>query len=210
MYTSHRKDCLANRRHHHEEIVPPCVCVDTHRASPPRGCMCWRVSITTSTHSHPHTNRCVSRDGPTGLSTGSHSQESHCPVWTAHWWLSDLGSWLCRSPRDHPTFPSRSLHSLRLDREDFLGHRTELHACGHLAWENLRTGARLYFNVTGQPTPAPVLDPAAVGTPINQWKDFPSHLFIPTAGCYTLEASWPGGQWRITFAAGQEPGQGAP
>jgi transposase len=29
--------------------------------------MCWRFSITTSTHSHPHTNRCVSRDGPTGL-----------------------------------------------------------------------------------------------------------------------------------------------
>jgi hypothetical protein len=76
--------------------------------------------------------------------------------------------------------------------------------------ENLRTGARLYFNVTGQPTPAPVLDPEAVGTPINQWKDFPSHLFIPTAGCYALEATWPGGQWRITFAAGQEPGQGAP
>ena len=151
MYTSHRKDCLANRRHHHEEIVPPCVCVDTHRASPPRGCMCWRVSITTSTHSHPHTNRCVSRDGPTGLSTGSHSQESHCPVWTAHWWLSDLGSWLCRPPRDHPTFPSRSLHSPRWTVKIFWGIEPNYTHAVTLHGENLRTGARLTFAAGQEP-----------------------------------------------------------
>ena len=27
-------------------------------------------------------------------------------------------------------------------------------------------------------------------------------LYIPAAGCYALDASWPGGSWRVTFAAG--------
>jgi hypothetical protein len=38
---------------------------------------------------------------------------------------------------------------------------------------------------------------------IDQWVEFPGGLDIPQAGCYYLEASWPGGSWRITFAAGE-------
>ncbi len=37
---------------------------------------------------------------------------------------------------------------------------------------------------------------------IDQWVEFPGGLIIPQAGCYYLEADWPGGSWRITFAAG--------
>lgn len=36
----------------------------------------------------------------------------------------------------------------------------------------------------------------------DQWDELPGSLDIPKAGCYYLEASWPGGSWRITFAAG--------
>jgi len=36
----------------------------------------------------------------------------------------------------------------------------------------------------------------------DQWVEFPGGLTIPEAGCYYLEAHWPGGSWRISFAAG--------
>jgi len=36
----------------------------------------------------------------------------------------------------------------------------------------------------------------------DQWTQFPGGLTIPKAGCYSLEATWSGGSWRITFAAG--------
>jgi hypothetical protein len=36
----------------------------------------------------------------------------------------------------------------------------------------------------------------------GQFIEFPGGIDIPKAGCYYLEADWPGGSWRITFAAG--------
>jgi len=36
----------------------------------------------------------------------------------------------------------------------------------------------------------------------DQWAEFPGSLTILKAGCYYLEATWPGGSWHITFAAG--------
>jgi hypothetical protein len=36
----------------------------------------------------------------------------------------------------------------------------------------------------------------------DQWTQFPGGLTVPKAGCYSLEAIWSGGSWRITFAAG--------
>jgi len=42
----------------------------------------------------------------------------------------------------------------------------------------------------------------------DQWAEFPGSLTIPKAGCYYLEATWPGGSWRITFAAGVVPSNG--
>ncbi len=40
---------------------------------------------------------------------------------------------------------------------------------------------------------------------VDQWTEFPGALTIPKAGCYALEADWPGGHWQITFAAGEVP-----
>ena len=31
---------------------------------------------------------------------------------------------------------------------------------------------------------------------------FPGQVFVPSAGCYVLEASWPGGNWAASFGAG--------
>ena len=35
------------------------------------------------------------------------------------------------------------------------------------------------------------------------WPEFPAGVTIPHAGCYYLQARWPGGHWRFTFAAGR-------
>jgi len=71
---------------------------------------------------------------------------------------------------------------------------------------NRRTGAPLWFQIRGgAPSTAPVLDPrpskAIIGG-VDRWAQFPSYLLIPQAACYSLEARWPGGSWRLTFAAG--------
>lgn len=72
-------------------------------------------------------------------------------------------------------------------------------------------GTPLWFQIGQQPpSTAPVLNPQASPIP-NQpagWADFPSYLFIPQAGCYALAASWSGGTWRLTFAAGQSAALG--
>lgn len=73
---------------------------------------------------------------------------------------------------------------------------------------NLRDGSPLLPGADGQePTSTLtvlVLDPqdAKRAQYVDQWAEFPGGLTIPKAGCYYLEATWPGGSWRITFAAG--------
>jgi len=71
---------------------------------------------------------------------------------------------------------------------------------------SLGDGAPLWFQFDGErPTTAPVLDPRfpeARGGRGN-WREFPSYVYIPAAGCYFLEARWAGGSWRLTFAAGR-------
>jgi len=70
----------------------------------------------------------------------------------------------------------------------------------------LSGGTPLWFRIGARtPTMTPVLDPQHPGTSTGSdvgWAEFPSYLLIPKAGCYYLEAQWPGGSWRITFAAG--------
>jgi hypothetical protein len=70
------------------------------------------------------------------------------------------------------------------------------------------TAAPLWFEIGGQsPSTRPVLNPLQPAADLPNgppgWAAFPSYLFIPQAGCYVLGASWPGGRWQITFAAGQ-------
>jgi len=74
---------------------------------------------------------------------------------------------------------------------------------------SLRTGTPLWFQIGEPASTTPILDPrpdeqqiAQSGNPTEfvEWK---SYLYIPGAGCYYVEADWPGGSWRVTFAAGR-------
>lgn len=80
---------------------------------------------------------------------------------------------------------------------------------------NLRTGTPLYpeseYAETSS-TPTTLIlnpsDPTVVSQDANrddQWTQFPGGLTVPDAGCYSLEATWPGGSWHLTFAAGLVP-----
>lgn len=65
----------------------------------------------------------------------------------------------------------------------------------------------LRFEFDGPPTTTPVLDPAHPPHPESaigaDWREWGSYLYIPTASCYHLKATWPEGSWEITFAAGR-------
>jgi hypothetical protein len=70
---------------------------------------------------------------------------------------------------------------------------------------NVRTGQRIWF---GRPLPGP--KPAAgTAAPVIAWPSaiirphrFPSLTFVPSAGCYVLQAQWRGGSWSVPFTAG--------
>lgn len=80
----------------------------------------------------------------------------------------------------------------------------------HLSGSDGSSGSALWFQIgDSAPTTNGVLDPASPGAysvnpaePNQAFINFPSYLFVPQAGCYFLEATWPGGHWRIPFAAG--------
>jgi hypothetical protein len=86
--------------------------------------------------------------------------------------------------------------------------------------ERLDDGSPVWIGVLGsgqtfyQATPlvAVVLDPRQSGVPDyrrismglgEDWAAWDATIYIPAAGCYAIEASWPGGSWRLTFAVGQ-------
>jgi hypothetical protein len=82
-----------------------------------------------------------------------------------------------------------------------------------IAGHSLEDGAALfpealYASTKSTPT-LMVLDPSdpalRASYPDPNWGTFVGGLTVPHAGCYLLEATWKGGQWRITFAAGTVP-----
>ena len=76
-----------------------------------------------------------------------------------------------------------------------------------LRGSNLADGTPLWFELAGAPPATEaVFDPRAPGIPVQhgQWREWPSYLYAPVAGCYVLEARWPGGSWRLMFAAAGE------
>jgi hypothetical protein len=65
----------------------------------------------------------------------------------------------------------------------------------------------LWFEFDGPPTTTPTLDPAHPSHPVSKlgddWREWGSYLYVPTAGCYRLQALWLEGTWELTFAAGR-------
>ncbi len=80
--------------------------------------------------------------------------------------------------------------------------------------QNLRTSAALWFRLPNQAaTNLLLLDTRAshAASPLgNGWAEWLSEVSIPASGCYLLEATWPGGHWQITFAAGRAVQQTIP
>ena len=80
---------------------------------------------------------------------------------------------------------------------------------------NLQTGTPVYpdaeYAETSSTPTALILnpsDPTVISQDANrddQWTQFPGGLTVPGAGCYELSATWPGGSWHLTFAAGLVP-----
>ncbi len=92
---------------------------------------------------------------------------------------------------------------------------TTLHGSVTIRGTNLRTGAPIHPDAeyaSAMSTLTSLVlkpeDPTVVSQDANrdaQWTQFPGSLTIPGAGCYSLEAVWPGGSWHMIFAAGSVP-----
>jgi len=72
---------------------------------------------------------------------------------------------------------------------------------------NQRTGKLAWWNPQGQ-QPEQTLrlaenGPTYMGEPESGWHEWLTKLLIQQAGCYTMQVSWPGGQWLLRFAAGR-------
>jgi hypothetical protein len=53
-----------------------------------------------------------------------------------------------------------------------------------------------------------VLDPAAPDGQQGDWYEYRGYFVVPSAGCYRLDAAWPGGGWELDFRAGLDPTPG--
>lgn len=60
----------------------------------------------------------------------------------------------------------------------------------------------------GEQAASLVLDPAAPDGHHGDWYEYRGYIVTPSAGCYRLEAVWPGGGWEIDFRAGLDLTQG--
>ena len=48
-----------------------------------------------------------------------------------------------------------------------------------------------------------VLDTRAPASRMVSWGEWLMDIYVPGPGCYYVQARWPGGGWRVTFAAGR-------
>jgi hypothetical protein len=75
-----------------------------------------------------------------------------------------------------------------------------------LSATNLSNGKALWLTdgLHDQPTTSAVISAQGFGTGAQQprWIVWGITLYIPTAGCYMLDARWRGGAWQVPFAAG--------
>ena len=76
---------------------------------------------------------------------------------------------------------------------------------GSPLWISVLKTGQSYYDSKVTPSVSVTLDPKQPGHPDIEdtgWSVWGGVLYIPAAGCYALDASWPGGSWRVTFAAG--------
>jgi hypothetical protein len=73
--------------------------------------------------------------------------------------------------------------------------------------KNLAMGTPAWWGKGDQPPSAPVLvldarNEGFHGQPASGWNEWGSFLYLLTAGCYSMDVSWPSGAWHVVFAAG--------
>jgi hypothetical protein len=84
----------------------------------------------------------------------------------------------------------------------------ELARPARIVGRGLANDVDLWFDIDDDerpPGPVATLDPTTPGvapTP-DGYKEFPSYLYVPEAGCYELRARWAGSSWRLVFGLGQ-------
>lgn len=92
--------------------------------------------------------------------------------------------------------------------------RTDFAQTVTITGRDLRTGYDLWFspdsnnpNDVAEAAPIATIDfsdyGSLGGTSGGQWKIWFGVLYLPGAGCYTLQANWPGDGWVVNFAAGR-------
>ena len=86
-----------------------------------------------------------------------------------------------------------------------------------LSGHNLVTGTPLVFSFSDGSAPRASTHPKLKGSPewarkAGTWVQYPSYVVFPSAGCYTLSATWTTGRWQVTQAVGygQAVAAGAP
>lgn len=72
---------------------------------------------------------------------------------------------------------------------------------------NLQTGAQAWWDIgQGAPPPNHPVRPLIMDqnpNRISSQRGWGTLLYLPQAGCYAMQVSWSGGQWRLLFAAGR-------
>lgn len=81
-----------------------------------------------------------------------------------------------------------------------------------ISGDNLQDGSPLFFedgiSIRGQKSVTAFFELAADHPRLpskydTQWKAWTVIMYVPAAGCYSLEALWPEGGWQVNFAAGR-------
>jgi hypothetical protein len=72
---------------------------------------------------------------------------------------------------------------------------------------NLQTGVQAWWDIgSGTPPPNQPVRPLIMNqypNRVSSQKGWGTLLYLSQAGCYAMQVSWPGGQWRLLFAAGR-------
>jgi hypothetical protein len=123
------------------------------------------------------------------------------PVWAGFYASFDPAGRRYRIEQDAP----RTEYGWRIKVLWVVGPMLEHPA--RIGGRDLTTGAALWFEIGDEdraPTPFGVLDPANPGVPPTSagYKEFPSYVYVPQAGCYAVEAEWTAGRWRLVVGLG--------
>ena len=72
---------------------------------------------------------------------------------------------------------------------------------------NLQTGTQAWWDIgQGAPPPNKPVRPLIMDqnpNRVSSQQGWGTLLYLPQAGCYAMQVSWPGGQWRLLFAVGR-------